>query len=224
MTTPKPPPNTTPGLTGFPKIDPDVFIAKWKNVDFGEKQASQEMFLDICALVGHPTPSNTATGTPSPLKSGCRAALPTLTWKGVSAVSSRGSDDDLAAALNQLMRYQVHLKTPPLLIVSSVPHHTYSDQLPRHGNGPARDSRRRIGPTRSTPQVAVGLLLLGRVPAQSHGGRRNQGDRQTVPSHRGGHGAAHCRLGKAGALPQPDCILPLLRKTPDCSPAPPSRR
>ena len=31
----------------------------------------------------------------------------------------KGSDDDLAAALNQLLRYQVHLKTPPLLIVSS---------------------------------------------------------------------------------------------------------
>ena len=26
------------------------------DVAFGEKQASQEMFLDLCALVGHPTP------------------------------------------------------------------------------------------------------------------------------------------------------------------------
>ena len=37
-------------------MTPQEFIAKWHNVQFGEKQASQEMFLDICALVGHPTP------------------------------------------------------------------------------------------------------------------------------------------------------------------------
>ena len=41
---------------GEPRLGPEQFVAKWRNVDFGEKQASQEMFLDICALVGHPTP------------------------------------------------------------------------------------------------------------------------------------------------------------------------
>ena len=35
---------------------PEEFVAKWRNVNFGEKQASQELFLDICALVEHPTP------------------------------------------------------------------------------------------------------------------------------------------------------------------------
>ena len=37
-------------------MQPKAFVAKWRNVNFGEKQASQEMFLDICALVEHPTP------------------------------------------------------------------------------------------------------------------------------------------------------------------------
>ena len=38
------------------EVEPQEFIAKWRNVQFGEKQASQEMFLDICALVEHDTP------------------------------------------------------------------------------------------------------------------------------------------------------------------------
>ena len=32
------------------------FVAKWRQVEFGEKQASQELFLDLCALVEHPSP------------------------------------------------------------------------------------------------------------------------------------------------------------------------
>ena len=119
MTTPKPPPNTTPGLTGFPKIDPDVFIAMWKNVDFGEKQASQEMFLDICALVGHPTPVEYGDRDSFTFEKWVPGGFADAYLEGCFGWEFKGSDDDLAAALNQLLRYQVHLKTPPLLIVSS---------------------------------------------------------------------------------------------------------
>ena len=119
MTTPKPPPNTTPGLTGFPKLDPDVFITKWKNVDFGEKQASQEMFLDICALVGHPTPVEYGDKDAFTFEKWVPGGFADAYLEGCFGWEFKGSDDDLAAALNQLLRYQVHLKTPPLLIVSS---------------------------------------------------------------------------------------------------------
>ena len=119
MTTPKPPPNTTPGLTGFPKLDPDMFIAKWKNVDFGEKQASQEMFLDICAVVGHPTPVEHSDKDAFTFEKWVPGGFADAYLEGCFGWEFKGSDDDLAAALNQLLRYQVHLKTPPLLIVSS---------------------------------------------------------------------------------------------------------
>ncbi len=33
------------------------FIAKWRRVELGERQASQQHFLDLCAVVGHPTPA-----------------------------------------------------------------------------------------------------------------------------------------------------------------------
>jgi hypothetical protein len=45
-----------PLLTTVPTITAQQFVDKWRNVQFGEKQASQEMFLDLCNLVGHPSP------------------------------------------------------------------------------------------------------------------------------------------------------------------------
>ena len=39
-----------------PTISPCEFIDMWEGKDFGERQASQQMFLDVCGLVGHPTP------------------------------------------------------------------------------------------------------------------------------------------------------------------------
>ena len=106
-------------LPGEARLRPEQFIAKWRNVEFGEKQASQEMFLDICALVGHPTP----------VEDGNSAAFTSEKWvpggfadaflEGSFGWEFKGSDSDLTEGLGQLLRYQVHLKTPPLLIVSS---------------------------------------------------------------------------------------------------------
>lgn len=39
-----------------PGMNPQQFVAKWRDGNFGGRQASQELFLDICRLVGHPTP------------------------------------------------------------------------------------------------------------------------------------------------------------------------
>ena len=39
-------------------MSPTAFVAKWLGSNFGEKQASQEMFLDICGILGHPTPGD----------------------------------------------------------------------------------------------------------------------------------------------------------------------
>ena len=100
-------------------MQPQEFVAKWRNVDFGEKQASQEMFLDLCALVDHP----------SPVAYGDRDAFTFEKWVPGGFADAyleehfgwefKGDDSELDGALNQLLRYQLHLKTPPLLIVSS---------------------------------------------------------------------------------------------------------
>ena len=114
MTTPK------SGISpGEPRLSPQQFVAKWRNVDFGEKQASQEMFLDICALVGHPTPVDYGNSEFFTFEKWVPGGVADTFLEGSFGWEFKGSDHDLDAGLNQLLRYQVHLKTPPLLIVSS---------------------------------------------------------------------------------------------------------
>ena len=100
-------------------MQPEEFVAKWRNVQFGEKQASQEMFLDICALAGHDTP--VAFGNPEVFTFEKRVpgGFADAYYEEHFGWEFKGDDAGLDAGLNQLLRYQVHLKTPPLLIVSS---------------------------------------------------------------------------------------------------------
>ena len=100
-------------------MTPAEFTAKWKDTPFGEKQASQEMFIDICRLVEHPTP-------------GEYKDLEAFTFEKKVPIGSadaykeehfgwefKSSDNQLDGAFTQLLRYSIYLKTPPLLIVSS---------------------------------------------------------------------------------------------------------
>ncbi len=107
---------TSPGL---PQIQPHQFVAKWRNADFGEKQASQEMFTDVCRLVGHPTPVEHGDKDAFTFEKWVPGGFADAYLEGCFGWEFKGSDNDLLDGLNQLLRYQVHLKTPPLLIVSS---------------------------------------------------------------------------------------------------------
>jgi hypothetical protein len=40
-----------------PSITPQSFVAKWQDNTLKERAAAQEHFIDLCRLVGHPTPS-----------------------------------------------------------------------------------------------------------------------------------------------------------------------
>ena len=100
-------------------MDAQEFVAKWRNIDFGEKQASQEMFLDICALVDHPTPVSYGDRDTFTLEKHVPGGDADAYLEGHFGWEFKGSDNQLDGALTQLLRYQVYLKTPPLLIVSS---------------------------------------------------------------------------------------------------------
>ena len=100
-------------------MQPEAFVAKWRNINFGEKQASQEMFLDICALVEHPTPVAHGDRDAFTLEKRVPNGVADAYLEGNSVWEFKGSDADLDAAMNQALRYQVYLGTPPLLIVSS---------------------------------------------------------------------------------------------------------
>ena len=109
-----------PGISpGKPRLGPEQFVAKWRNAEFGEKQASQEMFLDICALVGHPTPVEYGNSQVFTFEKWVPGGFADAYLEGHFGWEFKGSDADLDEGLLQLLRYQVHLKTPPLLIVSS---------------------------------------------------------------------------------------------------------
>ncbi len=104
-------------------MTPAEFVAKWQAADLKERAACQEHFLDLCHVLGQPTPA---------------AADPTGDWftfeKGVSKDTGgqgfadvwrrgffgweyKGKKKDLRAAYQQLCQYREALANPPLLVV-----------------------------------------------------------------------------------------------------------
>ena len=108
-----------PLLTTVPTITAQQFVDKWRNVQFGEKQASQEMFLDLCKLVGHPSPVDYGNSDVFTFEKWVPGGFADAYLEERFGWEFKGSDDQLTGAFDQLLRYQVYLKTPPLLIVSS---------------------------------------------------------------------------------------------------------
>ena len=41
----------------MPTLSPQQFVHKWRHATLKERSASQEHFIDLCHLVGHPTPA-----------------------------------------------------------------------------------------------------------------------------------------------------------------------
>ncbi len=44
------------GVTTAPTLNPAAFAAKWRGVTTTEKAAAQEHFIDLCRMLGQPTP------------------------------------------------------------------------------------------------------------------------------------------------------------------------
>jgi len=42
----------------LPAMAPGDFIAKWRTVELKERSASQSHFIDLCRLLGEPTPTD----------------------------------------------------------------------------------------------------------------------------------------------------------------------
>jgi hypothetical protein len=47
---------TQRNVTTQPTLTPAAFAAKWRGVTTTEKAASQEHFIDLCRMLGEPTP------------------------------------------------------------------------------------------------------------------------------------------------------------------------
>ena len=46
-------------MTSQPTLAPAAFAQKWRGVTTTEKAASQEHFIDLCRMLGEPTPHET---------------------------------------------------------------------------------------------------------------------------------------------------------------------
>ncbi len=103
----------------FPTLTARDFIERWSNAGFGERQGAQPFFIDLCAVVGHPTPA--AYGDPErfTFEKSVPGGFADAYFEEHFGWEFKGQDAQLDGAFDQLLRYQVHLKTPPLLIVSS---------------------------------------------------------------------------------------------------------
>ena len=107
-------------------MTPGEFIAKWRVSELKERSASQEHFIDLCRLLGEPTPAEVdPTGEQYCFERGARKDTGGDGWADVwkrhhFAWEYKGKHADLDAAFNQLRQYVLALENPPLLIVSDM--------------------------------------------------------------------------------------------------------
>ena len=107
-------------------MTPGAFIAKWRASELKESSASQEHFIDLCRLIGEPTPAEAdPTGEWYCFERGARKDTGGEGWadvwkRGFFAWEYKGKRADLDAAFNQLRQYALALENPPLLIVSDM--------------------------------------------------------------------------------------------------------
>ncbi len=108
-------------------LSPQEFVAKWKKVTQNEIATSQSHFIDLCALLGLPTPT-----TADPI--GKTYAFEMRATKSDSGHSGRADvwkksffaweykrkGSSLDSAYQQLQLYREALENPPLLVVSDI--------------------------------------------------------------------------------------------------------
>ena len=107
-------------------MTPDAFIAKWRASELKERSASQSHFIDLCRLLGEPTPTDADPGGEwYCFERGARKDSGGDGWadvwkRGCFAWEYKGRRADLNTAFNQLRQYALALENPPLLIVSDM--------------------------------------------------------------------------------------------------------
>ena len=109
-----------------PTLTPAAFTAKWQGVSTTEKAGSQEHFIDLCRMLGEPTPNEAdPTGDHYAFekrvtKGGGGDGFADVWKRGFFAWEYKGKRADLKAAYKQLLDYREDLENPPLLIVSDI--------------------------------------------------------------------------------------------------------
>ena len=107
-------------------MTPNEFIAKWHASELKERSAAQEHFIDLCRLLGEPTPAEAdPKGNHYCFERGAFKDAGGDGWADVwkrhcFAWEYKGKHANLDAAFDQLRQYALALENPPLLIVSDM--------------------------------------------------------------------------------------------------------
>ncbi len=114
-------------MTATPGISAAAFVTKWKDNARRERASSQEHFIDLCRLLGVPTPNEAdPTGEHYTFDAGAeRTSSGRLGWadvwkRGYFGWEYKGAHANLAAAYRQLLDYREALENPPALVVSDM--------------------------------------------------------------------------------------------------------
>jgi hypothetical protein len=99
-----------------------VFATKWSGSTRNERAASQEHFIDLCRMLGYPTPNDDPTDEHYAFEKGAEKTsggdgFADVWKKGHFAWEYKGKRANLAAAYKQLLDYREALENPPLLVV-----------------------------------------------------------------------------------------------------------
>jgi len=100
-----------------------AFVAKWSRSARAERQAAQEHFIDLCRVLGEPTPNEAdARGDFYAFEKGATTAMGGQgfadVWKrGHFAWEYKRDRANLTAAYQQVQTHQESLENPPLLVV-----------------------------------------------------------------------------------------------------------
>src|SRR5688572_29774313 len=98
------------------------FVQKWSASERAERAAAQEHFIDLCGLLGQPTPNSDPTGERYAFEKGVAKTAGGDGWADVwlrerFGWEYKGRHKDLTAAYQQLLQYREDLQNPPLLVV-----------------------------------------------------------------------------------------------------------
>jgi type II restriction/modification system DNA methylase subunit YeeA len=102
-------------------MTPREFIEKWKDNPLKERASYQLHFIDLCALIGVPTPSPASHDTycfeRGATRTGAGQGWADVWKQGHFAFEYKATRRNLGEALKQLMTYALALDNPPLLVV-----------------------------------------------------------------------------------------------------------
>jgi type II restriction/modification system DNA methylase subunit YeeA len=110
-------------MSPSPKLTPSEFAAKWKGSSRTERAAAQEHFIDLCHMLGQPTPNEAdAHGDWYAFEKGAEKTQGgdgfADVWKRAHfAWEYKGKKKDLKGAYDQLLQYREALENPPFLVV-----------------------------------------------------------------------------------------------------------